>query len=420
MRKKKSINCPSKKILIKGVATTLVVLLPFSIIKSKKVNAIVGVDDAILFSVIGLGAITSVSAVYGIEKSGIIEKAGEVLGDNLQSIGNGWKTIENGTAIAKSTVTYLDDIVSCLNSLEGTTYLEYVDTSLDAEGYNVIYIPLKSNFIFSIPRSRMVVKWGGGNFSTEQSLDFTPTNSEFRTYYTYDSRYSRDHQYLTNDSNFSVDFSRNDGTVWNAQPYFRYKLIDGITTPVKISSEGVVPSIHDVTNEPTSISLDKSFVDGVAATYAEQNPNDNNGDKNVDYATLIPLFFDMLEKKLGDGTITPTNLSNVGVSSYVYEDGTVQGKNPYNFQALGDNNINVEQNVNIGNEISEEEKDGILNILDNGFRKTTTMLNNLKNSIVGLGDTIRGLFDFLPEPVEYLFYSLICLSLVFSILSLRR
>lgn len=397
----------------------MVVLLPFSF-RSKEIKAIVGVDDAILFTIIGLGAVASVGAVYGIEKSGVFEKTGEVLGDRLQTIGNGWKTIEDGVAIAKSTVTYLDDIVSCLNSLEGTTYLEYVDTSLDAEGYNVISIPLKSNFVFSIPTSRMVAKWGGGNFSTEQSLDFTPTNSEFRTYYTYDSRYSRDHQYLTNDGNFSVDFSRNDGVTWSSQPYFKYKLVDGVTTPVKIPSEGVIPPLHDVTNEPTSISLDKSFIDSVATTYAEQSPEDNNGDKNIDYSTLIPLFFSMLEERLGDGTITPASLSNSGISSYVYEDGTVQGKNPYNFQGLGDNNINVEQNVNIGNEISEEEKNGILNILDNGFRKTTTMLNNLKNSMIGLGDTIRGLFDFLPEPVEYLFYSLICLSLVFSILSLRR
>ena len=420
MKKKKLINCLSKKFIIKGVATTLVALLPFSIVKPEKVNAIVGVDDAILFTILGLGAVTSIGAVYGLEKSGIMEKAGNALSDNLQTIGSGWKTIEDGKAIAKSTLTHLDDIVNCLNSLEGTTYLEYTDTVLDAEGYNLIYIPLQSSFTFSVPASRMIMKWGGGEFSSEQSLDTTPTNTVFRTYYTYDSRYSRDHQYLTNDSNVSIGFSRDSGSVWSNQAYFKYKLVDGVTTPVKIASENVVPSINDVTNEPTSISLDKSFVDNVATTYAEQNPNDNNGDKNVDYSTLIPLFFSMLEERLGDGTITPVNLSNSGISSYVYKDGSVEGKNPYNFQELGDNNINVEQNVNIGNEVTDEEKNGILNILDNGVRKTTALLNNLKNSMSNLGNTLQGLFNFLPEPVGYLFYSALCLSLIFFILSLRR
>ena len=406
------------KILISGaLVCVLVISSPF-----KNVKAIVGVDDAILFTVIGLGAVTSIGAIYGMEKSGIFEKTGQVLGDSLQTIGNGWKTIEDGKAIAKSTLTHLDDIVNCLNSLEGTTYLEYADTTLDSDGYNVIYIPLKSNFSFSVPNSRMIIKWGGGNFSSEQSLDITPTNSEFRTYYTYDSSYSRDHQYLTNDGNFSISFSRNSGAIWSNQAYFKYKLINGVTTPVKIPTENVIPSVHDVANEPTSISLDKSFVDNVATTYAEQNPEDNNGDKNVDYSTLIPLFFSMLEERLGDGTITPGDLSNSGVSSYVYADGSVQGQNPYNFKDLVDSNINVQQNVvvNNGSEVTEEERNGIFNLIDGGFRATSERFENLNESFAGFKNTISGIFSFFPQDVQNVLFLSIILMSIFFILGLRR
>lgn len=420
----------SKKFIIKGVATTLVVLLPFSFIKPKETQAIVGVDDAILFGILGLGAIATVGCVYGITKSGSLEKTSEQLSNSLQEFGNGFKTVNNNLAFAKSTIDLLPEILDAFESLEGTTYTEISESYLDENGYNCIDIPLYSEFNFYVPCVEINAFWGGGGI-TEQSNIFTPTSSTFKVYYEFNSQYNRDYQRIKNNGNFSYYWSRNENEVWTTNPYFKYKVVNGTTSTTQIEKQEEFPSIKDVTNPPTSISLDKDFVEDVATTYAEQNPNDNNGDKEVDYATLIPLFFQLLEKKLGDGTITPSvdggvitplNLTNNGISSYVYKDGTIQGQNPYNFQDLGDNNINVEQNVNInnGSEISEEEKNGILNILDNGVRKTTILLNNLKNSMTGLGDTLQGLFNFLPEPVGYLFYSALCLSLIFFILSLRR
>lgn len=391
MKKKKLINCLSKKFIIKGVATTLVVLLPFSFVK-QKVEAIVGVDDAILFSVLGLGAVTSIGAVYGMSKNGMLEKTGNFLGNSLQEIGNDWKTINNSLAFAKSTVAMLPNILQAFENLEGTKYEDNLTSTGD-----YYYIPNAiGNYYFY---------WLGGTLS----LPYPSTNVN---------------EGLTEISinNNSVIVLQNNIGLTSSDKTF-------VDFPLKVDKSKVeyfytlsdFPTLNEISNEPTSISLDKSFVDSVATTYAEQNPDDNNGDKNVDYSTLIPLFFDMLEERLGDSTITPANLSDNGVASYVYKDESVQGQNPYDFSKQ-DNNINVEQNITInnGSEISEEEKNGILNILDGGIRETTTMLNNLKNSMFGLGDTIRGLFDFLPEPVEYLFYSALCLSLVFFILSLRR
>lgn len=394
MKKKKLINCLSKKFIIKGVATILVALLPFSFVKPKKVEAIVVVDDAILFSVLGLGAVTSIGAVYGMSKNGMLEKTGNFLGNSLQEIGNDWKTINNSLAFAKSTVAMLPNILQAFENLEGTEYEEYLTPT---EEY--YYIPNTiGNYYFY---------WLGGTLS----LPYPSTNVN---------------EGLTEISinNNSVIVLQNNISLTSSDKTF-------VDFPLKVDKSKVeyfytlsdFPTLNEVSNEPISISLDKSFVDNVATTYAEQNPNDNNGDKNVDYSTLIPLFFSMLEERLGDGTITPTNLSDNGVTSYVYKDGSVQGQNPYDFSKQDNSNsINVEQNITInnGSEISEEERNGILNILDNGVRKTTTLLSNLKNSMIGLGDTLQGLFSFLPEPVGYLFYSALCLSLIFFILSLRR
>lgn len=425
----------SKKFIIKGVATTLVVLLPFSF-KPQETKAIVGVDDAILFTILGLGAVTSIGAIYGMEKNGVFKKTGEFLGDELQDIGNGWKTVENSLAFAKSTIAMLPDILNSFESLEGTE----VEEQEIIEGTTIpVLIP-------------STLTDEGSESTLKYLMTFNPTSNEQYTIsflnnqnFTYTEPV---HLYTISAVNGSslqgfnkFYLSTNLENMSTEGGYFQLNMLSdkcqpidsnyptnstiNITTSncfVTSSKTFIFPSVHDVTDKPTSISLDKAQIESIAQDYAEKYPNDNNGDKNVDYNTLIPFFFDMLEKKLGDGTITPTTLANNGFSSYVYESGQAEGLYPYNFQELGENNINVEQNVVVNNssEVSEEEKNGILNILDNGIKKTTTLLNNLKDSMSDLGNTLKGLFDLLPEPVGYLFYSALCLSLVFFILSLRR
>ena len=418
MKKKKLINCLSKKFIIKGAATILVVLLPFSFIKPKKADAIVGVDDAILIATLGTLAVGGTLACYGISKSGLIQKTASVIGDGLQEIGNGFKTIEDGKAIAKSLISILPKTLEAYNSeVANTSSLEKIETN--GRVYNLPFtlsktphVICKLEFINSSQNFRILrpdLSYTGISASTcsgfgIHSIISVPWNETYGDICFSDT--------LIKDSKFTF--------LTATLAYGNYYL--EIPSNASIYSDFLAPSLNDVQNKPTSISLDKAKAEAMALEYCEKYPEDNNGDKKINYSNLIPFIFDMLSKELGDGTITPQNLSNNGMVSYVYEDGQIQGMYPYDFGEQGSGNVEVNNNINInnGNEVTEEEKNGILNILDNGVRKTTTLLNNLKNSMTNLGNTLQGLFDLLPEPVSYLFYSALCLSLIFFILGLRR
>lgn len=97
---------------------------------------------------------------------------------------------------------------------------------------------------------------------------------------------------------------------------------------------------------------------------------------------------------------------------------TPSGSNNFDGDVVQNNNNNIL--INNGSDVSESERNGILNMLDNGLRTTTGRLKSLGTSLVGFKDSMTGLFSFLPQDVVNLFYLGISLSVVFFILGLRR
>lgn len=425
------------KILISGALVS--VLLFSSPFNSIQVKAIVGVDDAILFTILGLGAVTSIGAVYGMERSGAFEETGKFLGDKLQDFGNDWKTVSNSLAFAKSTITILPDVLDAFESLEGTEIEEreiiegttipvFAPSTLfdngresslrclmtfdskNSESYTISF-PSFQSFTYTKPVYLYTISAVNGSslqgcnkfYLSPNAENMVTKNGYFQLNMLSNNCVTIDVDYPTN-SNVSVTVTSN--CLATSSKTFTF------------------PSIHDVTNKPTSISLDKTQFESIAQDYAERYPEDNNGDKEVDYNTLIPFFFDMLEKKLGDGTITPENLGNSGIVSYVYQDGSVQGMYPYNFTNEGISNVNNSNTNNIiinsGSDVSGEEKNGILNLIDGGFRATSERFENLSESFSGFKNTMSGIFSFFPQDVQNILFLSIILMAVFFVLGLRR
>lgn len=409
------------KILISGaLVSVLIISSPFTF---KTTKAIVGVDDAILFTVLGLGAVTSIGASYGVSKSGIMEKAGNALGDSLQNIGSGWKTIEDGKAFAKSTTSMLPEILQAFKDLEGSTYEEQQEPTTEGYKIPINYIKngttLLTTIRVEVGGSLAIPLYNSDGSFTQQSLSINKSTANINILIR-----NRGTTYADIYCSATTDY--NDSTLFSSP-----SIVEGFSGYLLIPTNSVlssytsstIPNVTDVQNKPTSISLDKAQTESIALDYAKKYPNDNNGDKKVDYGTLIPFFFDMLEKKLGDGTITPTNLSNEGIASYVYEDGQNEGMYPYDFSKNGESNIIQNVTVNNGTDgdnVSQEEKNGILNLLDNGLRATTQRMKSLNEAFNGFGKTMSGLFDFFPQDVQNILFLSIFLMAIFFILGLRR
>lgn len=85
---------------------------------------------------------------------------------------------------------------------------------------------------------------------------------------------------------------------------------------------------------------------------------------------------------------------------------------------IQNNNNNVL--INNGSSVSEAERNGILNMLDNCLRTTTGRLKSLGTSLVGFKDSMTGLFSFLPQDIVNLFYLGLSMTVIFFIFSLRR
>lgn len=194
-----------------------------------------------------------------------------------------------------------------------------------------------------------------------------------------------------------------------------------------VGSDGIsyAPLSTDL-SKPTDIAISTDFINDIANEYIATYPDEGDGDdkKKPDYSQLIPFVFDLLEKKLGNGEITPYSLVNNDVVSYDFEDGSSLGcfspsvTTPSSNDTIINNNVTV--NNNDGFDVSEEEKNGILNLLDNGLRSTTERLQSLGASLTGFNENMKSLFLFLPDDVTNLIFLGICLTVVFFILGLRR
>ena len=405
------------KILISGaLVSVLLVSSPFN---SRQVKAIVGVDDAILIATLGTLAVGGTLACYGIAKSGIIGKTVESLGDTIQDIGSGWKNIEDGKAIAKSLISALPSILDTYDSeISNTKIQEKIETN-----GQIYYFP------FSLSNTAHVIcqiEFPGSSGSLKlfrKDFSYTGVCASFSSSTGIHSVICLPWNDSMGDICFGDELKKDLNLTFAVGTYYYGDYYLEIPAGISIYSDFIAPSLSDVENVPTSISLDKAKVESIAADYAEKNPQDNNGDKNVDYGTLIPFVLDMLEKDLGDGTITPENLSNKGIVSYVYEDGSVQGMYPYKFDE-GVSNLNNSNTNNItinnGSDVSDEEKNGVLNLIDGGLRATSERFESLSESFAGFKNTISGIFSFFPQDVQNVLFLAIILMAVFFVLGLRR
>ena len=410
------------KILISSILVSIsFISLPFKNVV--EVKAIAGVDDAILIAVLGTLAVGAVGACYSVSNSGLSEKVASTIGDGISDIGSNFVEVYNGAKFAKICVDMLPCYLEACKSIEGQEYTDVSYSYIDSDGFSVVSFPFGSSVSFEVPVSKITSYWGGcGNSG---SNTFIPSSSKFHTYSTHDDRYKRDYLYLTNDSNFTTYWCLNSNEI-PGQCYFKFKIADGTTNIIPVSSIAVVPSVNEEINKPLSITLDKTKVEAIASDYIEEHPDDNDDKPN--YSDLIPFVFDILNKELGNGEITQSNLSSNGLVSYYYEDGSTQGQYPYFFEesiinSNSNGNVTVNNNnltVNNGNDVSEDERNGILNMLDNGLRSTTERLKSLNFSLVGFRDNISSLFSFLPDDIVSLFYLGISLAAVFFILGLRR
>lgn len=412
------------KILISGaLVSVLIISSPFTFKNSK---AIAGVDDAIMLAVLGTLAIGSIGACYGLEKSGVLEKTANVIGDGLQDIGSGFKTVYDGVQFAKSTATILPSFLNAYSNVEGTEFNEYIIPSGSLYNIPVSYVEkdsIKKIVSFSFPISNNKISLNVFSFDgvfTGRKLEFVPKISNISVFL--QNKYEYTDLYVGDTENYSDALNKG---ILLTSPSLEKGFNGYLEIPTELVNSAyttsIAPSLNDVQNKPTSISLDKAKAEAIANDYVEKYPDDNDGDKKVNYADLIPFVFDLLEKNIGDGAITPTNLSNSGLVSYVYEDGQIVGQYPYKFDE-GNSNINVNVNVNnnLDNNVSEEEKNGVLNLIDGGFRATSERFKSLNESFSGFKNTVVGIFDFFPSDVQNIFFLAIILMAVFFVLGLRR
>lgn len=405
------------KILISSILISSFISLPFKNVV--EVKAIAVIDDAILVAVLGTLAVGAVGTCYSVSNSGLAEKVATSMGDNISDIGNGFVEVYNGAKFANSCIDSIPLYLNAYKSIEGQEY-SYSYYSTIENGYSCTYFSKGSIISISVPiNSELEIIYNP--YGHEQNLRHVTTSDNFYTFLNGNS------YRLKCGSNFGSTLCEMTGST-NYSFYFKYKVVGGITEPSKVSSTSIVPVINDDINKPISITLDKTKVEAIASDYIEEYPDDN--DDKPDYNQLIPFVFDMLEKELGNGEITPSNLSQNGLVSYYFEDGSTQGRYPYFFEEESSNgngngnsivnNNNNNLTVNNGSDVSEEEKNGILNLLDNGLRSTTERLQSLGVSLTGFKDNVTDLFSFLPDDVVSLFYLAISLSVIFFILSLRR
>lgn len=421
-----SINKKLKILISSCLVSAIFVSLPFQ--KSIDVKALVGVDDAILIATLGTLAIGTVAiADYSLNDGELCKQLATTLTDDIQSVGNSLKSAWNCASFGMNTIGLSDKLFkSYVKNLQGKEITEnicnYVDMGNGYYAFEVSPFVLGSKFTFSIPYMNRFYLYlgseigkGGPVYDSIGEMGPITLNGEIVE----NNGYLQVHFTTLNGGNFGWSSSINK----SSNGYLWYMFLT--SNPSSVSNTvvtGTYSPIEKVSNPTKTISLDKSKAEEIAQEYIEKNPDDN--DNEPDYDKLIPFIFDILEEPLGDGTIIPKNLVDSGIVSYEYSDGTVQGQYPYSQGIDINDNFNVDNNItinnNLGSDVSEEEKDGILNFLDNGLRSTTERLQSLGASLTGFNENMKSLFLFLPDDVTNLIFLGICLTIVFFILGLRR
>lgn len=424
------------KILISGALVCfLVISSPFQ----KSVKAIAVIDDALLLAGAGILTIAGVGAYMGLKDSDLTHKLANSVTDSISDFGNSAKQIYNNLAFGY-------DVSKMLPSLLAA-YAEHLE---GAEGEYVSSEPVQENnftcYYYSSGTVFEGVATSSGSFSYNvNELDNCNNYNHWSASCSFKSgdtvkfvlRYVHDEKFQPSypECYMLVCF------VNNVQTSYAYTYLDKkcnnfrLSIPSEFSFNNIVlptvfqplPAITDTSSYPTSISLSKDKVNEYVGEYVEEHPEDN--DNKPDYTQLIPFMLDLLEKDLGNGEITPQNLSNSGVFSYVLPDNSTMGYYPYYLSSdsgddvvVNDGNVNVTVNNNIGSgsDVSDEEKNGVLNLIDGGFRATTERFENLSESFAGFKNTISGIFSFFPQDVQNILFLSIILMLIFFILGLRR
>lgn len=429
-----NINKKAKILISSFLISISFISLPFN---HEDVNAIAVIDDALLLAGAGILTVAGVGAYMGLKDSDLAGKLANSVTDSISDFGNSAKIIYEDLAFGYD----LSKITPALLSAYGDN-LEGVET-IEADS-----IPENKGNYFTYSYSLGNVFEGVANKDSSMTLYvITNDGNSYGEYYnrSYSLSYKSGDTVkvvfrYVHDENFNKSYPECYmivGFVNGVQQGYGYVYLDrpcnifSLDIPNDFSSINYLskitvplPAITDTTNYPSSISLSKDKVEEYVGQYVYEYPDDN--DNKPDYSQLIPFMLDLLEKDLGNGEITPQALSDSGIVSYVFPDDSSMGYYPYYLSSsegdvvVNDGNVNVTVNNNIGSDVSEEEKNGILNMLDNGLRSTTERLKSLGASLTGFKDNVSSLFSFLPEDVVSLFYLAISLSVIFFILSLRR
>lgn len=144
----------------------------------------------------------------------------------------------------------------------------------------------------------------------------------------------------------------------------------------------------------------------------------------VNYSLSRGLYVDENFDGLDDETTEVIPDSEIDI---IYPDGffypsfstSTPSNNTFNDgDVIQNNNNNIV--LNNSSDVSKKEQNGILNMLDDGFRTTTGRFKSLNESFSGFKNTMSGIFSFFPSDVQNILFLSVILMSIFFILGLRR